>query len=205
MKRDRPYLGRGTVRRTVHAGHGEPRILPHRAGPNGAGCIRRRSKAPTAPSVLCVDGEPVTVGRMEAMSKSERNTIDPGASSDVTAPIPPAGSSCRTIRRTATWSGPKWASPAHIGHPARLPARRGAGRRARRDHTSCVRPAGPCCAGRRTGRIAAVTEALESFAFNVAVARIYELANALTEPSGPRSPHQAWCGRGARRWKRWPA
>ena len=29
--------------------------------------------------------------------------------------------------------------------------------------------------------IAAVTEALESFAFNVAVARLYELANAITE------------------------
>ena len=42
------------------------------------------------------------------------------------------------------------------------------------------RPRGRCAA-RRTGRIAAVTEALEGFAFNVAVARIHEFAEALAE------------------------
>ena len=49
--------------------------------------------------------------------------------------------------------------------------------------------------------IAAVTEALESFAFNVAVARLYELANAIAEASGRASPASA--GHGGRRSRHW--
>ena len=48
--------------------------------PTAAGCIRRKSRSgPTAPRVQRDTGEPVTVGRVEAMSKSKRNTVDPGA------------------------------------------------------------------------------------------------------------------------------
>ena len=39
--------------------------------------------------------EAVTVGRVETMSKSKRNTVDPGVIIDRTAPTPRAGSSFR--------------------------------------------------------------------------------------------------------------
>ncbi len=48
-----------------------------------------------------------------------------------------------------------------------------------------------------------MTDALEGFAFNVAVARLYELANAITDAERPR-PNRACSGPGARRWRCWP-
>ena len=44
------------------------------------GSIRRRStKLPDGSATHRATGEPVVVGRVEAMSKSKRNTVDPGA------------------------------------------------------------------------------------------------------------------------------
>ena len=46
----------------------------------GPGSIPRRSSGGrTAPRVARTSGAPVVVGRIEAMSKSRRNTVDPGA------------------------------------------------------------------------------------------------------------------------------
>ena len=53
--------------------------------------------------------------------------------------------------------------------------------------------------------IAAVTEALDSFAFNVAVARLYEFANAIADAERVADAEPASIGRGARRWKCWRA
>jgi len=130
-------------------------------------------------------GETVTVGRVEAMSKSKRNTVDPGA----------------IIRRfgadTARWfilsDNPperdmEWTEAGVVGayrftqRLFRLVEGLGASAGLRRASV----PDSFCEAAqalRRTTHrtIVAVTEALEGFGFNVAVARIYELANALGE------------------------
>ena len=127
-------------------------------------------------------GEPVTVGRVEAMSKSKRNTVDPGAiisryGADtarwfILSDNPPERDMewtesgvvgayrftqrlFRLVENIAP--GPRGATPQEFGAAARTLRR--ATHRA----------------------ILAMTEALESFAFNVAVARIYELANAIAE------------------------
>ncbi len=127
-------------------------------------------------------GERVTVGRVEAMSKSKRNTVDPNAiiarfGADtarwfILSDNPPerdmewteAGiqGAFRFIQRlyrlvSAIAELPDPAMPAELSPPA-LALRRAAHR-----------------------AIKAVTEAIESFAFNVAVARIHEFANALAE------------------------
>ncbi|MGI3776524.1 MAG: leucine--tRNA ligase, partial [Janthinobacterium lividum] len=120
-------------------------------------------------------GEPVTVGRVEAMSKSKRNTIDPGA---IIA---------RYGADTARWfilsDNPperdmQWTESGVAG----------AWRFVQRLHRLCDASAGPAPARpatlspaattlrRATHRtIAAVTESMETFTFNVAVARFYEL------------------------------
>ena len=45
--------------------------------------------------------------RIEKMSKSKSNTVDPDDIISTLAPIPPAGSCCRTRRPSATSSGPR--------------------------------------------------------------------------------------------------
>jgi leucyl-tRNA synthetase len=128
-------------------------------------------------------GEPVTVGRVEAMSKSKRNTVDPGA---IIA---------RFGADTARWfilsDNPpdrdmEWTEAGVVGAYRftqrvfrlvegfaggavweAMPGGFGGAARALRQSTH------------RT--IAAVTEALEGFAFNVAVARLYEFATAIGE------------------------
>ena len=127
-------------------------------------------------------GESVTVGRVEAMSKSKRNTVDPGAiiaryGADtarwfILSDNPPerdmewtesgVAGSWRFIQRVmrlaeAIDPQPAGAMPDSFDPPAH----------ALRQATH------------RT--IRAVTEALEGFAFNVAVARLYEFANAIAE------------------------
>jgi leucyl-tRNA synthetase len=126
-------------------------------------------------------GETVLVGRVEAMSKSKRNTVDPGAiiarfGADtarwfILSDNPPdrdmewteagvAGAykfTQRVFRLVEAFAGGvEWdAVPESFG-PAALRLRR---------------------ATHRT--IAAVTESFEAFAFNVAVARLYEFASAI--------------------------
>ena len=127
---------------------------------------------------------PVTIGRVEAMSKSKRNTVDPGAIIDkygadtarwfILSDNPPerdmewteagvAGAYRFTQRlyRLVTMALP--------GLPPAGTAPDGAEGAARKLRQATHRT------------IAAVTEALDGFAFNVAVARIHEFANALAE------------------------
>ncbi len=125
-------------------------------------------------------GAPVLVGRIEAMSKSKRNTIDPSAIVDrygadtarwfILSDNPPerdiewtetgvvgAFRFVQRLFRLSASSGPAIAIPARFAAPATALRR----------------------VTHRT--IAAVTQALEDFAFNVAVARIYELAAAISD------------------------
>jgi len=133
--------------------------------------------------------EPVTIGRVEAMSKSKRNTVDPGAiigryGADtarwfILSDNPPerdmewtesgvAGAFRFTQR---IWRLAQAALPALAAPDAPLDV------------------AGPARKLRRVTHrtIAAVTEALDTFAFNVAVARIHEFANAIAEAEAQAS------------------
>jgi leucyl-tRNA synthetase len=127
------------------------------------------------------NGAPVVVGRIEAMSKSKRNTVDPGAIIN------------RYGADTARWfilsDNPperdmEWTESGVVG------AYRFVQRLYRlAENTPSAAPAAPDSMSqealtlrRATHRsIAAVTQALEDFAFNVAVARIYELAGAIAD------------------------
>ncbi|HEX3349482.1 MAG TPA: leucine--tRNA ligase [Acetobacteraceae bacterium] len=134
-------------------------------------------------------GQPVTVGRVEAMSKSRRNTVDPGA---IIA---------RYGADTARWfilsDNPperdmEWTEAGVLG----------AFRFVQRLHRLAVqtaavdpghRPAVFSAVARELRRathrtISGVTDALESFTFNVAVARLYELANAIADSERRRDP-----------------
>ncbi len=126
-------------------------------------------------------GAPVVVGRIEAMSKSKRNTVDPGGIID------------RYGADTARWfilsDNPperdiEWTEAGVVGANRfvqrlfRL-AKASAGPR---EMMPALFSAEAQALRRATHRtIAAVTQALEDFAFNVAVARIYELASAIGE------------------------
>ena len=123
--------------------------------------------------------EAVTIGRVEAMSKSKRNTVDPGAiiakyGADtarwfILSDNPPE----RDMEWTESGVAGAYRFTQRVFRmvEAALPALPPAG-------------AAPEAEGRALRRathrtIAAVTEALEGFAFNVAVARLYEFANAI--------------------------
>jgi leucyl-tRNA synthetase len=143
-------------------------------------------------AVHVATGLPVTVGRIEKMSKSKRNTVDPGLIID------------RFGADTARWfvlsDNPperdvEWTESGILG------ASRFVQRFYRLGMTIAAEPRG-AAPETYTGEakklrqathraIAAVTEALESFAFNVAVARIYELASALAGPSPADATHLA--------------
>ncbi|MBV1796018.1 leucine--tRNA ligase [Siccirubricoccus sp. G192] len=148
-------------------------------------------RQPDGGAVLRGTSQPVTVGRVEAMSKSKRNTVDPGSIIDrygadtarwfILSDNPPerdmewtesgvAGAyrfTQRLFRLTAA------ALPGLPPPGADAGAAEGAARKLRQatHHT-----------------IAAITEALESFAFNVGVARIHEFANAIAEAEGATDP-----------------
>ncbi len=143
-------------------------------------------------AVLRDGGAAVTVGRFEKMSKSKCNTVAPGPIIDrfgadtarwtVLSDNPPerdtewteAGvqACARFIQRLLRLVTAIAALPVEIGGDADS-ARSGAALGLRR-------------VLHRT--IAAVTEAMDSFTFNVAVARIHELANALTEAERASGP-----------------
>jgi leucyl-tRNA synthetase len=147
-------------------------------------------------------GEAVVVGRVEAMSKSKRNTVDPGAiiarfGADtarwfILSDNPPerdmewteagvAGAykfTQRLFRLVEGFGGAAQAEvPAVFDPPARTLRR----------------------ATHRT--IAAVTEALNAFAFNVAVARLYEFASSIgeAEKASQETAGLAWARREALR------
>ena len=138
-------------------------------------------RRPDGSAVHKETGQPVMVGRVEAMSKSKRNTIDPGAiiaryGADtarwfILSDNPPdrdiewteagVAGSYRFTQRLF-----RLAEPIAALDPAAAHAESEAATTLRR-------------ATHRT--IAAVTEALETFSFNVAVARLYELAGAMQD------------------------
>ncbi|MDW8398937.1 MAG: leucine--tRNA ligase [Acetobacteraceae bacterium] len=137
-------------------------------------------KRPDGTAVHRETGEPVTIGRVEAMSKSKRNTVDPDAIIG------------RYGADTARWfilsDNPperdmEWTEAGVAG------AFRFTQRVYRMVAGAALPPPGtpvPEGAARDLRRIthrtiAAVTEALETFAFNVAVARLHELANAIED------------------------
>jgi len=169
-------------------------------GPNGVWLYPEEVvKQPDGSAVGRDTGEPVIVGRVEAMSKSRRNTVDPGA---IIA---------RYGADTARWfilsDNPperdmEWTEAGVAG------AFRFTQRVFRLAESLDPRPAeqpagdaGPAVRALRhtTHRtIAAVTEALESFAFNVAVARLYEFANAIGDAErAPDQPGLHWARREA--------
>ncbi len=137
-------------------------------------------------------GAPVTIGRVEAMAKSKRNTVDPGAiiaryGADtarwfILADNPPD----RDMEWTETGVAGAWRFLRRLHRLvetiSRLPDRpmaasfgEAALRLRRVTHRS----------------IAAVGAALDSFAFNVAVARIHEFASALAEAETAASDEAA--------------
>ena len=155
---------------------------------------------PDGTAVHRATGETVTVGRVEAMSKSKRNTVDPGA---IIA---------RYGADTARWfilsDNPpdrdmEWTESGVAG------ANRFVQRVARLADgldaaAIAAEPPGSFGPAARTLRrathrtIAAVTEALETFAFNVAVARLYEFANAAaTAERADDEPNLGWARREA--------
>jgi leucyl-tRNA synthetase len=134
-------------------------------------------KRPDGIAMVRGHDELVTVGRVEAMSKSKRNTVDPGA---IIA---------RYGADTARWfilsDNPperdmEW-SESGVAGSNRFVQRlwRLAQNMAEADAPDAA--AGRKLRGQTHRAIAAVTEAWEGFAFNVAVARIHELANAIAE------------------------
>ena len=158
-------------------------------------------KRPDGTAVDRLTGSPVTVGRVEAMSKSKRNTIDPGA---IIA---------RYGADTARWfilsDNPpdrdmEWTEAGVAGafrftqRVFRLAEALDGVRSEMMPDADAFGPAGRTLRRATHRCIAAVTEALESFAFNVAVARLYELANAITdaERTGPEAG-LAWARREA--------
>ena len=153
------------------------------AGPNGRWLYPDEvDRCPDGTAIHRDTGEPVIVGRVEAMSKSRRNTIDPGAiiaryGADtarwfILSDNPPE----RDMEWTEAGAAGAFRFTQRVFRLAE--ALDGVRAEMRPDEFG---PAG-LTLRRATHRcIAAVTDALESFAFNVAVARLYELANAITD------------------------
>jgi leucyl-tRNA synthetase len=170
---EEPFAGLFTQGMVTHESY---RLAP---GPNGAWLYPDEVvKQPDGSAVHRDTGEAVVVGRVEAMSKSKRNTVDPEAI--IT----------RFGADTARWfvlsDNPperdmEWTEAGVAG------AFRFTQRVFRLVETVADTPdEGTSDAARALRRvthrtIAAVSEALDSFAFNVAVARLYELANAIAD------------------------
>lgn len=191
---DEPFAGLFTQGMVTHESYRTT------AGPDGVWLYPEEVvKQPDGSAIGRDTGEPVVVGRVEAMSKSKRNTVDPGAiiarfGADtarwfILSDNPPdrdmewteagvAGAFRFTQRvfRLAESLDPAAAvgAPGDVGPTVR--ALRQATHRA----------------------IAAVTEALDSFAFNVGVARLYEFANAIADAErAPNQPGLVWARREA--------
>ncbi|HET6184656.1 MAG TPA: leucine--tRNA ligase [Acetobacteraceae bacterium] len=150
-------------------------------------------KRPDGTAVLRGGDQPVVVGRIEAMSKSKRNTVDPGAIID------------RYGADTARWfilaDNPpdrdmEWTEAGVAGayrFTQRLYRLAEAIPKAAGPKPAEFGPAGRTLRRATHQTIEAVTEALENFALNVAVARLHELANAIAEAErATDEPGLAW-------------
>ncbi|HET9146734.1 MAG TPA: class I tRNA ligase family protein, partial [Acetobacteraceae bacterium] len=135
-------------------------------------------------------GAPVIVGRVEKMSKSKRNTVDPGAIIDrfgadtarwyVLSDNPP--------ERDVEWTEAGVQGAFRFVQRLHRLATTIAAEKTAQDGLD--RAEGKARALRQATHrtIAAVTEAIESFAFNVAIARLHELTNAIGETDGASAP-----------------
>jgi leucyl-tRNA synthetase len=186
---DEPFAGLFTQGMVTHESYRSS------SGPDGTWLYPEEvEKQPDGSATLRETGQPVVVGRVEAMSKSKRNTIDPGAiiarfGADtarwfILSDNPPerdiewtesgVSGAFRFIQRVfrcaeALGDTPAGTFPSEFNPPARS---------LRRATHRCI---------------AAVTEALESFAFNVAVARLYELVNAIGDAErAPGDDSMTW-------------
>ncbi len=172
---DEPFAGlftQGMVNHESYRDEDGTWLYPEQVERSASGATRRDT------------GAPIAIGRVEKMSKSRRNTISP------TAIIERYGAD------TARWfvlsdSPPErdmeW-TEAGVAGAARFTQRlfRLVSAVAARDAVTAMPAEATSEAAdslrRATHRaIATVTEALEAFTFNVAVARLYELASALSE------------------------
>ena len=176
LSTDEPFAGlftQGMVTHESYKGADGRWLYPEEVDKRAEGAVHRQT------------GEAVEIGRVEAMSKSRRNTIDPNA---IIA---------RYGADTARWfilsDNPperdmEWSQTGVAG------AARFVQRVWRLAETISALPACPAsdvadalALRRATHRtIAGVTEALEGFGFNVAVARLHEFANAITEADKAR-------------------
>ena len=165
-----PFAGlftQGMVTHETYRAPGGEWLYPGDVEVLGDGSARRRA-----------DGAPVTVGRSEKMSKSKLNTVDPGAIIS------------RYGADTARWfvlsDNPpdrdvEWTETGVAG-ASRFTLRLWRLARAAADAAVDATEPGPAAIAldRFTHRtIAAVTDALDGFAINVAIAKLYELAGAL--------------------------
>jgi leucyl-tRNA synthetase len=159
-------------------------------GPNGVWLYPEEvDKRPDGTVVNKATGEPVVVGRVEAMSKSKRNTIDPGdiinrygadtARWFILSDNPPD----RDMEWTEAGAAGAYRFTQRVYRLAETLGRLAetVGPATTKTRPDAFGPAGLALRRVTHRTIAAVTEALESFAFNVAVARLYELANAITD------------------------
>ena len=170
---DEPFAGLFTQGMVTHESYKAPDgrwLYPEEIERLPDGAARMRS-----------NGDAVTVGRIEAMSKSKRNTVDPGR---IVAQFGADTARWFILSDNPPERDMEWTEAGVLG------AYRFVQRLFRlAEASSGTRPAWPAAFGkdamtlrRATHRgIAAVTAAFESFAFNVAVARIYELAGAIAD------------------------
>ncbi len=137
-------------------------------------------------SVTTTDGAPVTVGRIEKMSKSKRNTVDPGVIIErfgadtarwfVLSDNPPE----RDVEWTETGAQGAFRFVLRVARLAEVIA---AEPRAERNTT--MSPEAKKLRRLTHHTIEAITTALDTFACNLAVARAYELVGALTGGPAP--------------------
>ena len=144
-------------------------------------------------------GEAVTVGRVEAMSKSRRNTVDPGAIIErfgadtarwfILSDNPPD----REMEWTESGVNGAFRFTQRLYRLAEAVAEIAPG-----DVPETFSPAARRLRQATHRTVAAVTEVLESFAFNVAVARIHEFANVLADAERQAAePGMGWARREA--------
>ncbi len=146
-------------------------------------------------------GAEVVVGRVEAMSKSRRNTVDPDAiisryGADtarwfILADNPPE----RDMQWTEAGVQGAYRFTQRLYRLAEAVAEQSA---EAANHVPGAFSAGALALRQKTHRtILAVTSAVETFTFNVAVARIHELANAVSEAGRESGAGVAWAQREA--------
>ena len=183
---DEPFAGLFTQGMVTHESYRDDDgtwLYPEEVERTAAGATRRDS------------GAPVVVGRIEKMSKSRRNTISPTAIIErfgadtarwfVLSDSPP--------ERDMEWTEAGAAAASRFTQRLYRLVLAVADRDAAAGMPDNFSQAADTLRRATHRGIAAVTEALEGFTFNVAVARIHELATALSEAEhAETAPDLAW-------------